>query len=176
MKQRKALWLLPAAALLFLLCACGQEPGEEAGRTLGVDLSRGTLTENRDTHGGFLGDGQTFLQLTFDQESAAALEEEISRAKGWQPLPLSDELVRVVYGEEYEEGDTVYSYAPLAVGEDGEPLFPQVERGSWFFLDRHSESTDPYDASQLYQRYSFNFTVALYDADSRTLYYFEMDT
>ena len=176
MKKRKALWLLPAAALLFLLCACGQEPGEEISRTLGVDLSAGVLAEHRDTHGGFLGDGETFLQLTFDQESAAALEEEISQAKGWQPLPLPDDLVRVLYGEEYEEGDTVYSYAPLAAGQDGEPLFPRVERGSCFFLDRHSESTDPYDASQLDQRYSYNFTVAVYDSESRTLYCFEMDT
>ena len=61
------------------------------------------------------------------------------------------------------------------------PLFPEgsvplVERGCWFFLDRHDQATDPADDSGLHDRYSWNFTAAIFDADTNVLYYLELDT
>ena len=43
-------------------------------------------------------------------------------------------------------------------------------------MDRSSESTDNTDDSMLLSRYSFNFTIAIYDTDTDILYYFEYDT
>jgi len=44
------------------------------------------------------------------------------------------------------------------------------------FVDRHSESKDIHSDIDLFSRHSFNFTIALYDVDSNTLYYYEFDT
>lgn len=53
---------------------------------------------------------------------------------------------------------------------------PQVESGYYFFQDRHREAEDPGDPSNLFSRNAYNFTAALYDAGSETLYYYELDT
>ncbi len=45
-----------------------------------------------------------------------------------------------------------------------------------FNYDRYHDSTDPYDDSNVLARASFNFTIALYDAETDILYYCEFDT
>jgi hypothetical protein len=53
---------------------------------------------------------------------------------------------------------------------------PQIKNGYWFFSDRHNKSTSPEKDVDLFERRSFNFTLAIYDIDTNTLYYFELDT
>ena len=47
---------------------------------------------------------------------------------------------------------------------------------NYYFLDRHSESKDRYDSSDLNNRFSWNFTLALLDVDKNIIYYYELDT
>ncbi len=53
---------------------------------------------------------------------------------------------------------------------------PRIENGYWLFIDRHGDSVDNYDDVELFNRHSFNFTLALYDAYENMLYYIEFDT
>lgn len=147
---------------------------QEVSKTLSLDLKDCTIVAHTDTHGGFHGDGETVAIFTWEDSSAA--ESEIAQSSDWHSLPLSDDLQSVFYGTTWEEDGTLCSRGPLAAGEDGAPLFPAVENGYYFFLDRSSESTDRHSSEGLWDRYSFNFTAALYDADSSTLYYYELDT
>lgn len=55
-------------------------------------------------------------------------------------------------------------------------MIPEVENGYWFFYDRHCESMDLSSDASIHQRSSWNFTLAVYDADTKMLYYFELDT
>ena len=126
-----------------------------------LDLSGGTVVSELDTHGGFQGDGDTFVVMTFPQTDRPALEREMT-GPYWHPLPLTDNLARVTYN--------------LALGVDGEPFFPEVDQGCYYFRDRHSESQDPTDESGLFNRGSWNFTLAIYDSQTGTLYYYELDT
>ena len=128
---------------------------------LGLDLSAGTVVAERDTHGGFHGDGETFVVMTFQQGDRPALEREMT-GPCWHPLPLTGSLARVT--------------RDLALGEEGEPLFPEVDQGWYYFRDRHSQSRDPADDSELFGRGSWNFTLAIYDSRTGTLYYYELDT
>lgn len=128
---------------------------------LELDLSGGTVVSELDTHGGFQGDGDTFVVMTFPQTDRPALEREMT-GPYWHPLPLTDNLARVTYN--------------LALGEDGEPFFPEMDQGCYYFRDRHSESQDPTDESGLFNRGSWNFTLAIYDSQTGTLYYYELDT
>ena len=50
------------------------------------------------------------------------------------------------------------------------------EEGYCYLYDRHSDSTDPYDDSRLHQRYSWNFTAAVYDSGRGRLYFYRFDT
>lgn len=146
--------------LIFLavIAGCGGLGGpregkelRQIGRALDLDLSGGTLLRFEDDHGGFHGDGKTVAEVALD-----SLAEELEGAPGWRPLPMTDSAARAV----------------RLCGEGGAP----VEEGFYYLCDRHSESVDPYDDSQLHERYSWNFTAAVYDSGSGRLYFYEFDT
>ena len=150
MKRFLTLMLL----VLALLAGCGIDGGEgwalrRIGRALGVDVSGGTLARFEDSHGGFHGDGLTAAEVELD-----GLEEGLADAPGWRPLPMTENAARAL--QMFQE-------------EGGAP-----EEGFYYLYDRQSQ--DPYDDSQLHQRYSWNFTLAVYDSGAGRLCYYEFDT
>lgn len=84
----------------------------------------------------------------------------------WHELPLTETLSAMVYD---------YRTELLRDGNDRARI-PEVENGYYFFYDRHSKSLSPFRDEDLFSRSSFNFTLAIYDADTLTLYYYELDT
>ena len=158
--------------ILGLLCAltlsaCAGDPQGTLGElstTLGIDLAQGTVQEAWDDHGGFHGDGARWVVISLAGTDQAPA---FSQEAGWH------ELEAVWYGltRETDQGEeSVGPYLPEGVS------VPQVESGYYFFQDRHREAEDPGDPSNLFSRNAYNFTAALYDAGSETLYYYELDT
>ena len=123
------------------------------------------VIEEIDTHGGFLGDGSYSLILDCSENR----EEALKNIKDWNKLPMSENIDLVMYGG--EKGGMVYGYN-LAE----EAKMPKIENGYYYFQDRHTESTDKNDDVDLLDRYSFNFSVAVYDCDTDIMYYFDYDT
>ena len=74
-----------------------------------------------------------------------------------------------MYGGEKDGINYGYNFAE-------EAHWPKIKNGVYKFVDRHSESKNISDDSEMLDRYSFNFSIAVYDLDSDILYYFEMDT
>ena len=155
--------------ILGLLCtltlsACAGDPQGTLGElstTLGIDLAQGTVQEAWDDHGGFHGDGARWVVISLAGTDQAPA---FSQEAGWYATPLPEEL-------EADQGEeSVGPYLPEGVS------VPQVESGYYFFQDRHREAEDPGDPSNLFSRNAYNFTAALYDAGSETLYYYELDT
>lgn len=139
---------------------------EDLSRKLSVDLSQGTIVTEEDSHGGFHGDGERWVEVSLEEDISSALEE-----AGWQELPLPETLEAALYSVTEVEGERTVTQGSCFQRE-----IPWVSNGYYFFWDRHSESADPTDPTELMERSSFNFTVALYDQDSQTLYYGEVDT
>ena len=79
--------------------------------------------------------------------------------------------VREEVGTE-ETGITVYQTGPYLTDGEGDPLVPEIRAGFYRLIDRHAQAGE----TDLLGRASLNFTLALYDTDTDTLYYFEMDT
>lgn len=143
--------------LLAVAAGCGGLGGSregkelcQIGRALDLDLSAGTLVRFEDDHGGFHGDGKTVAEVALD-----GLEEELEGAPGWRPLPPSENTAQALRLCGLEE---------------------LPEEGCCYLYDRHSDSTAPYDDSQLHKRYSWNFTAAVYDSGSGRLYFYKFDT
>lgn len=152
--------------LCLLLAACApSDPLDEVSAELGADLSTGTLVYTDDSHGGFHGDGVTVIQIVIPELS-------IPQNDYWHPFPLSENLSRAFYGESGESS----TVKPLFTDEAGRTVLPQIENGCYFFRDRHSQSADPSDDSALFSRFSWNFTAAVYDFDTGTLFFFKIDT
>ena len=177
-RKRDAVWFGAAFGLVLLVAlAFGLVQlfaggwGEQASlpQELGLD---GTLEKPAafwDGHGGFHGDGTAYWEIAFSPEEAAALEISLQGAQGWQPLPLDGDAQGLLYGAE-RQGH--YS-GPYLTGQDGEALLPPVEEGYWFF---YNKQTGSYTAQGVMERPSQNFTAAVYDSQSRTLYCGELDT
>lgn len=130
---------------------------------LGFDKEDFIVVDEADTHDGFHGDGSYYLILDCSENKEKALE----NIKVWKKLPLSKNLELIMYGN--ESGTYGYKLAE-------EAKIPEIENGYYYFCDRHAESTDSSDDSNLFNRASFNFTLAVYDSDTDRMYYFEFDT
>lgn len=153
-----------AVLICLVFCACGIT---ESQRTVyfGFEISKFTVVEEKDTHGGFLGDGSYYLILDCSQNPSQAHEV----IKEWKELPLTENLDLVMYGGKRNNESYGYNFAERA-------HWPTISNGVYKFVDRHSESVDEADDTNLLSRYSFNFSIAVFDLDTDTLYYFEMDT
>lgn len=114
-----------------------------------ISLCGGMPLYYEDTHGGFLGDGETFLTVSF--------EEPPDWLPGWTPLPLAENLD--------------LAGRSLAGG-----YFPDVRQGRYFFRDWQAKEGENADGSALFSRGSWNFTLAVYDSEAGILYYYKLDT
>lgn len=159
----KRLALALAAALLLAGCGAKSEEATVA-KALSLDVTGAALVSSSDSHGGFLGDGAGCIALSFPD---GRLEEQLAADPAWHSLP-ADETVRALVWGTQEEGASI---GPCLTDSDDAPLVPAVESGYYRLIDRHSEQETP-----LLERGSFNFTVGVYDAEARILYYCELDT
>ena len=157
--MKRALFALLLAAVLTLT-ACGSSPKREVSQALDLDVSSGTVLHHEDGHGGFLGDGSTAIVLSFPD---AQLAESIRTDSRWKPLPPDPTAQILLYGTE-EDG-------PYLIREDGTPMVPEIENGHYCLIDRQEPQSTP-----MLDRYSLNFTLAVYDTEEHLLYYCTMDT
>ncbi|HIT31473.1 MAG TPA: hypothetical protein IAC25_01355 [Candidatus Enterenecus stercoripullorum] len=137
-------------SLLLCLSACGPSTGKDlVSGSLGLDASQAEEIVYTDDHGGWLGDGLTHIVLTFPE---GGLLGQLRRDARWNLLPMdgtTQALLSYVNGEE----------------------LVQIPQGYFRLIDRHSDTQTP-----ILSRYSYNFTLAVYDEQQRTLHYFELDT
>ena len=148
----KLICLALSAALMLTGCA-SSEPLDQIGAVLGIDLSNAELIAYEDTHGGFHGDGYTYAQI----QKPESILGELAQDEDWCALPYPSAIAQLVEAT-------------------ADKLIPEVENGYYFFYDRHSQRTDPKDPSEVNDRGSWNCTLAVYDAQSGTIYYYKLDT
>lgn len=137
----------------------------ETTERFGFAIRDFSVVEQLDTHGGFHGDGSYYLILDCSDNKEKAL----GILEKWNKLPLSQNLNLIMYGGEKDGVNYGYKLAE-------EAKIPMVENGYYIFEDRSAESKDSTDDSELFDRGSFNFSIAIYDCDTHKMYYFEFDT
>lgn len=124
-----------------------------------------SVVEEFEEYGGFPADGSHYLILDCADNKEKALE----IVRDWKKLPLSTNLNHIMYGG--EKDGVAYGYE-LAK----EAHMPKVENGYYIFEDNQLEGTDSRNDSELLNRASLNFEIAVYDCDTDKMYYFEFDT
>ena len=161
--MKRILTFLCTFLFLVALSSCAMIPQQE--EYLGFSKQDFTVVAEEDTHGGFHGDGSYYLILDCSNNIETASE----NINGWKPLPLSENLELIMYGG--QKDGVYYGY-----GLSEEAHMPKIINGYYFFQDRHAKSVDPSDDSSLFDQFSFNFTLAVYDCDTNRFYYFKFDT
>ena len=108
------------AASIFVLTACGSPTAQDTvSGELGVDASSAEVLSQTDDHGGFHGDGTTFVELQFSDD---AVLEQIEESGDWKAFPIDRTARALVYGVTEETGTeeagiTVFQTGPYL--EDG---------------------------------------------------------
>lgn len=143
----------------------GQKSNAEmAGKALGLDLSGGEELSHYDTHGGVHGDGVTCTVFRF---AGDALLRSIESDPAWSAFPMDETAQTVLYGAAYQGGRR----GPFLSAAAPRRLVPEIQTGYYRLMDRQKGQSKP-----ILERGSFNLTLGIYDADSRTLYYCKLDT
>lgn len=146
--------------LVLLLNFPGREQTdlEYVSSIVGIDLPQPIQESYTDLHGGFHGDGEAFGVYQFDAEAHEEILKTIQSSTHWYEYPLSDDLQTRLY----LDCDSM----------------PTLEDGYWFVYDQQSEGETAYSDAMLNDpsRYSFNYKASLYDSETCTLYFFELDT
>lgn len=161
--MRKLISLSVVICLLaFVITAggCGKPSGRNC---LGFYVSDYEIIEENDSHGGFHGDGTYTLKLDCSKNREKAK----NALKGWNELPLSENVSLLMYGGTKDGREYGYNLADLG-------NFPEIESGYYKFYDEQSSNHS--DDSELFDRYSFNVKVGIYDIETDILYYVEFDT
>ena len=159
--MKKYILFIIIAVLLSTLCSC-----TAATDYFGFTKEDFKVVDEKDSHGGFHGDGAYYLILNCSENKQKASE----LIEDWKPLAMSEPLELIMYGGE-KNG---ISYDGYNLSEQAK--MPEVENGYYCFYDRHPNAKDPHNDSDLLKRASFNFSLAVYDTDSDIMYYFEYDT
>ncbi len=81
---------------------------------------------------------------------------------------MTNNLQTAVYGNE--------NFISLLNISDEIPSIPEITNGYYYFKDRHRDSTDNSDDTNLLGRNSFNFDIIIYDTEEDILYIFQLDT
>ncbi|MBQ2663259.1 MAG: hypothetical protein IJH36_10765 [Clostridia bacterium] len=160
--MKKIISLISVCLIATTLCSC---IFSELSMRFHINDSYFDEVESGDNHGGFHGDGEAYRIFDCSKNRDKALEV----VSLWEPLPLSENLELIMYGGERNGRSYGLTLANKA-------HMPKIEHGFYKFYDRHSEARDRDSDSELFNRYSYNFSLAVYDTDTDRLYYFVFDT
>ena len=151
----------------LMIAGCGEITPTDKWiyKKINTDISNCSIEVDSDNHGGFHGDGDYFVRAQCQDD----FEEIVKNNSLWKKLPLTENLELIMYGG--KKDNTEYGYE-LAI----KKVIPKIEDGYYLFVDRHSESIDKNSDKELFNRYSFNFTIALFDNNTNIFYYYEFDT
>ena len=152
------------SVLIFTLTACGTgNEKDKISEEIGIDISDGGIVYDNDTHSGN-GDGTKCVIFEFDNDEVF---DKIENNANWNKLPFDETVETLVYGISNENE----SIGPYLTDEDGNSMIPKIENGYYFFKDGQADKD-----KEILDRYSFNFTVAVYDNDNNKMYFCELDT
>lgn len=165
----KKMVLLLAAFLLLGAVGCGSENYERTiHEELGINVSDGIKEIYADTHGGFRGDGNTYVVLQFlDDDVRKQIEEDPQ----WKEFPLDETVRALLYGTE----DSGHVQGPYFKDRDGKAVVPEIENGYYRLIDRQEETIKA-EEEDILSRYSMNLTIGIYDIDADKLYFCKIDT
>lgn len=169
----KRMILVFSVVLVLILTSCGsQDSSKNIASELGIDVSSGEEITSFDNHGGFHGDGTTYIVLSFSDDHVL---EQIENHNQWKKFPLDEAVRMLVYGI----SDETSSRGPFLTDSEGNALIPEIQNGYYFLVDRQEKNpvlSGITAEADILDRSSLNFTLALYDADTNMLYYCKYDS
>ena len=165
--KKIALFTMILMILLVSLQGCTKKESidNELSKNLNTKIISGDITKSEDTHGGFHNDGERIIVIQYNDDSANTILSNIQENGKWNEFPMDENLNFLIYGG--KKGDMYYGYEFAK-----KAGIPKIEHGYYYFLNKQTNNQD----TDVLNSPSLNFVIAMFDSDSNTLYYFEVDT
>ena len=162
--MKKNLYILLIIIIICILIVCSLKNNKKNTilKEIEINSNKCELEKEFDTHGGFLGDGSYYAQIKCSKLNYKKL------SKNWKKLPLSESLNQVTQTKWCDNKTCKNIYEKYSI--------PDIKNGYYYFMDRHRESNNKYDDTNINNRASWNFTLAIINKDTNTIYYYELDT
>ncbi len=172
----KKLYIIISIVLLivFLFHSFKKPFYKEALSIIGAEHVGSYAWTGVDTHGGMFGDGVCYLQFTLQNPDSMS---DVIQNSNWNKLPVQDQriinfikniLQNLVWLEKISETKKDEILKQIN----------QISYGSWFFLDRQSNSSETVNLDEAFNknRYSHNIVIAFFDHTNGIIYYFSSDS
>ena len=114
-------------------------------------------------------DGLSYGSVQFSDTYYAQISHQMQKSDAWHAFPLETELTYLLHG--YTQNNLT---VPSLLDGDAWDI-PDVWCGYYYFIDHDYEGEEPQDLSDLSERDSLHITLVLYDTDSCTLHYWELE-
>ncbi len=152
--------MLAALILAAALCACSPSGVGALEAKTGLKFGEGALiASQKDTHGGFHGDGESLTVVRLSQGEAKKL----ANGGALAPTPLDEALFRFVYGDFLPHDNLIHEIPPIA-------------NGAYLLRDRFAEQYPAEAAAPIFERAAINLTLVIVDIDGDAVYIFDIDT
>lgn len=164
----------------FKLLSLQDSGVKEFEKTFNIRLPKGTVSEKMyDDYGGFHNDGMKLYKFVFTTDVRKSFASYIAKQKNWKELPLSPKYQIIMYGGKVQDssGNTLER-----IGFAKEVGLPKISKGFWRAVGDRSVLTaklidyENLDIKTLKNLYSYDFSLAIYDAERGILYMFKINT
>ena len=166
MDKKKNIIIISIAAVIVLfitITSCYHDKRiKHIEKFIETNISKCELVREEEKHSGFLGDGDYFAELNCSKYDDTEIK------INWKKLPVSEGLKQALELRQCESDGCKNIYERYNIS--------SIENGYYYFYDRHSSVVDYRNDELINERSSYNFSVGLYDADRKTLYFYELDT
>ena len=156
--MKKIINILLLLVLVLLISGCSNN----ILKSIELENNSCKIIKEKDTHGGFNGDGDYFALIKCSNIDYKKL------SNNWHELPISDTLKKVLEIERCDDKNCKNIYDRYSI--------PKLKKGYYYFIDRHPEAKDIYSEKEVDNRASYNFTIAILDPIKDNIYYYELDT
>ena len=157
--MKKIGYLLFAIIISLLMVSCAQSDKSRVSDELNLKLVKANQIVEYDDHGA-MGDVTRFITFEFDSNDTL---NQIKSDSNWKKFPLDKTTKTLMYGDEKTSSYVTDNNSGL--------LFPEISEGYYLLIDRQEDKSQ-----NILNRPSSNFTLAVYDTKTNTLYFAEIDT
>jgi len=161
--MKKIIYSLIFIFVIFLVSGCSfNNKINTIFKNIEINENECEIEKDIDTHDSFHGDGDYFAKIKCNNINYNEL------SKNWKKLPLSESIKQATEIEHCNDNECKSIYDRFSI--------PNIENGYYYFIDRHNESKNKYDDTDLNNRSSYNYTLAIIDLNTNIIYYYEFDT
>ncbi|MDU2546350.1 MAG: hypothetical protein E7D13_09515 [Finegoldia magna] len=157
--MKKIGYFLFAIIISLLMVSCAQSDKSRVSDELNLKLVKSNQIMEYEDHGA-MGDGTRFKTFEFDSNDTL---NQIKSDSNWKKFPLDKTTKTLMYGDE--------KTSSYVTDHNSRSLFPEISEGYYLLIDRQEDKSQ-----NILNRPSSNFTLAVYDTKTNTLYFAEIDT